>query len=84
VSLSGTARDLEIYLTSDTLRMGIFGYALQLPRSEVQRVVTEFYKAFSSLLQTYNSKDQCRHGPTARRARLPGHSELVAVFHNRW
>ena len=58
VSLSGTARDLEIYLTSDTLRMGIFGYAVQLPRSEVQRVANEFYKAFSSLLQAYNSKDQ--------------------------
>jgi hypothetical protein len=58
VSLTGTARDLEIYLTSDTLRMGIFGYALQLPRSEIQRVANEFYDAFSSLLQTYNRKDQ--------------------------
>ena len=47
-SIAGTSRDLEIYLMDDTLRMGIFGYALQLPRSEVQRVANEFYAQFTS------------------------------------
>ena len=51
---NGTARDLEIYLTDNTLRMGIFGYALQIPFSDVQGVVNEFYKEFWNCLQSFN------------------------------
>jgi hypothetical protein len=52
---NGTARNLEIYLTDDTLRMTMFGYALQLPRREVQQAVSDFYSQVNYLL-SHNSE----------------------------
>ena len=42
--LNGTARDLEIYLKDTTLRVTLFGWALQIPRAEVQQVASQFYE----------------------------------------
>jgi hypothetical protein len=52
----GTARDLEIYLTDNTLRMTIFGYVLQLPRAQVQAAAYGFYTGLTTLLDSYSSK----------------------------
>jgi hypothetical protein len=55
-TLYGTARDLEIYLTDNTLRMTSFGYVLQLPRAKVQAAAYGFYKGLTTLLDSYAKK----------------------------
>lgn len=49
--LNGTARDLEIYLKDTTLRVTLFGWALQLPRADVQQAANQFYEQVSTMLQ---------------------------------
>jgi hypothetical protein len=56
--LNGTARDLELYLTDNTLRMTAFGYVLQLPRANVQAAASAFYTQLEILLATYAKKGQ--------------------------
>jgi FAD/FMN-containing dehydrogenase len=56
--LNGTARDLEIYLTDNTLRMTAFGYVLQLPRSKVQAAASAFYVGLQNLLASYAKTGQ--------------------------
>jgi len=55
--LNGTARDLEIYVTDDTLRMTSFGYVLQLPRAQVQAAANAFYTEVTKLLNSYKNKN---------------------------
>jgi len=50
--LNGTARDLEIYLKDTTLRVTLFGWALQLPRAQVQQVASQFFTQVKSMLDT--------------------------------
>ena len=48
--LNGTARDLEIYLKDTTLRVALFGWALQVPRGDVQQVVNLFFEKVKAML----------------------------------
>jgi hypothetical protein len=57
-TLYGTARDLEIYVTDNTLRLTAFGYLLQLPRAKVQAAASAFYTGVKVLLDAYESKSQ--------------------------
>lgn len=50
VVLSGQARDLAIYLKDTTLRVTLAGWALQLPRSEVQGAASAFFTKVQSML----------------------------------
>jgi hypothetical protein len=50
--LNGTARDLEIYLRDTTLRVTLFGWALQLPRAQVQQVASQFFTQVKTMLDT--------------------------------
>ncbi|MDH3754166.1 MAG: FAD-binding protein [Acidimicrobiia bacterium] len=50
VVLNGTARDLEIYLEDTTLRVTLFGWALQIQRGEVQAVAHQFFEQLSTML----------------------------------
>ena len=56
VVLNGTARDLEIYLKDSTLRVSLFGWALQLPRAEVQQVANQFFQQLTTMLSAYKAK----------------------------
>ena len=53
--LNGTARDLELYLMDSTLRVSLFGWALQLPRADVQLVASQFYDKVKSMLEVGRS-----------------------------
>jgi hypothetical protein len=55
-TLYGTARDLEIYVTDNTLRLTAFGYVLQLPRAQVQAAAYAFYNQVHTLLGEYEQK----------------------------
>jgi hypothetical protein len=50
--LNGTARDLAIYLKDTTLRVTLFGWALQIPRAQVQQVASQFFTQVKSMLET--------------------------------
>lgn len=54
--LNGTARDLQLYLTSNTLRMGAFGYVAQLLRGKVQAAVSAFFGRVQQLLARYGDR----------------------------
>ena len=56
--LNGTARDLEIYLMDTTLRVTLFGWALQIPRADVQDVANRFYEQVTSMMNAARSKGQ--------------------------
>jgi FAD/FMN-containing dehydrogenase len=49
--LNGVARDLEIYLKDTTLRVSLFGWALQLPRADVQEAASQFYQQVHTMLE---------------------------------
>lgn len=57
----GTARDLEIYLTDDTLRMTACGYVLQLPRVKVQAAVHSYYAKVQALLAEYKARTPAQY-----------------------
>lgn len=50
VVLNGMSRDLEIYLKDSTIRVTLWGWALQLPRADVQLVAHTFFAKLQSLL----------------------------------
>ncbi len=50
VVLNGTARDLELYLMDSTLKVTLWGWALQIPRAEVQTIASAFYQKVNSML----------------------------------
>lgn len=56
--MNGQARDLQLYLTDNTLRMTAFGYVLQIPRQQVQAVANEYFKAVQGLLTEYATNGQ--------------------------
>lgn len=56
VVLNGTARDLEIYLHDTTLKVTLFGWALQIPRAEVQDVASRFFQQLRSMLARYEQQ----------------------------
>lgn len=56
--LNGAARDIQMYLTDDTLRMTAFGYVLQVERSQVQQAMHEFYEKVHSLITSHAGKSE--------------------------
>lgn len=55
---NGISRDLEIYLKDTTLRVTLWGWAIQIPRSQVQYVANEFYEQVQSQLSAAESKGE--------------------------
>lgn len=52
---NGISRDLEIYLKDTTLRVTLWGWAIQIPRSQVQYVANEFFEQVRSQLNVAES-----------------------------
>lgn len=55
--MNGTARDLLLYVEDSTLRVTACGYALQLPRGDVQAAASAFYVQFTTMLESYRRAD---------------------------
>jgi hypothetical protein len=56
--MNGTARDLLLYVKDSTLRVTACGYALQLPRADVQAAANAFYVQFKNMLARYRKADK--------------------------
>jgi FAD/FMN-containing dehydrogenase len=54
--LWGPSKNTLLYVRSDTLRVTANGYAVQMPRSDLQRAVFEFAQHFDAKLRTYKKQ----------------------------
>jgi FAD/FMN-containing dehydrogenase len=54
--LYGKARDLELYLKDTTLRVTLFGWALQVRRAEVQQVASQFFQQVNGMLNASSAE----------------------------
>lgn len=78
--LNGTARDLLLYVKPTTALMGMAGYAIQVPLSDLQATANAFYTKFQSLLETYAADGKYpTNGGVEMRVTTVDHVEALGV-----